>query len=393
MTRSSVGRLNVAVLVLAALGASATVAGIFEMIEIKKVPVQRLAQNIERQLQQKPDDIQLRLNLARLYAMAYAQKVTEFDARDKGGELQAWFGYQVPHMPGPVRQARSRDAQQRAEADLARAVQTYADVISRAPDNAVARLGYAWALEQSGQKDQAIGEYRRVVELAWPNERREPAFWVDPATTEAAERLQALLDPIKDAREIASLEAKKTELNSKGRMITPIAISLDPHDAGAPVALDARVLFDADGSGVPRRWSWIERDAAWLVYDADGAGRITSALQWFGNVTFWLFWENGYDALRALDDDGDRQLTGSELRHLALWHDANQNGFSEPGEVRPLSAHGIVAISCEHVRGDGSILAAESRAGVTFADGRTRPTYDVILRAAGTGTTLSAPVN
>jgi tetratricopeptide (TPR) repeat protein len=363
------------------------------MEEIRKVPVQRLAQNIERQVAETPDDVQLRLNLARLYAMAYALKVTEFDAREKGTNLEPFFGHHPPHAPGPVRPAPSREHQERARSDLERAIALYADVVSRAPSNAIARLGYGWSLEEAGDTVKAIIEYRKAVELAWPKDREEQAFWRDPATSEAAERLVKLLDPVSDAKEIASLEQKQSELQKKGRMITPIAIPLAGRLDRVPVTADARVLFDADGSGVLRRWTWITRDAGWLVHDADGSGRMTSALQWFGNVTFWLFWRNGYEALSALDDDGDGQLRGPELRQLAIWKDANQNGMSEAGEVRPLSSYAIVALSCDYLNGDGVSLAAQSPAGVTFADGTTRATYDVILHAAGPPVSLTAPVH
>ena len=164
------------------------------------------------------------------------------------------------------------------------------------------------------------------------------------------------------------------------RAITPIAIPLtDDLPATAIVDRLARVRFDADGSG-PREWTWITPEAGWLVYDAEGRGTITSALQWFGNVTFWLFWSNGYEPMRALDDNGDGELSGAELRHLAIWHDRNRDGVSDAGEVRPLAAHGIVALSCSYVDGDGARVAALSPHGARLADGRTRPTYDVILR-------------
>ncbi len=102
--------------------------------------------------------------------------------------------------------------------------------------------------------------------------------------------------------------------------------------------------FDADGSGLKRQWTWVTNDAGWLVYDPTGNGNITSSLQLFGNVTFWMFWENGYDALASLDDNGDGVLTGSEMNGLAIWHDVSHPGYSDPGEVKPLSAHGIVAV-------------------------------------------------
>jgi len=94
------------------------------------------------------------------------------------------------------------------------------------------------------------------------------------------------------------------------RAITPVAVPLKDNarleDLLNP---DAMVSFDADGSGLARRWTWITSDAGWLVFNSQHRP-ITSALQLFGNVTFWLFWENGYQALRSLDDDGDGRLRG-----------------------------------------------------------------------------------
>lgn len=386
MRRSAIAALF---MVLASVAGSA----MFIMVETKKVPVERLAQNIEKQLGDKPDDTALRLNLARLYAMAYALKVTEFDARPKGGQLEAWFGHTPSHLPGPVRPASTREHEQRAQADLTRALALYQDVITRSPENFVAHIGYAWALEQASRKTDAVAEYRKVIELALPGDRKQQHIMVgqEPATIEAAARLKVLLDPVKDAKELAALQAIVMELEQMPRAITPVAIPLKAGSTAAPLDRDARVLFDADGSGIPRRWTWIEKDAGWLVYDSDGSGEITSALQWFGNVTFWLFWSNGYQALGALDDDGDGELRGGELRNLAIWRDRNQNGVSEKGEVRSLAAHGIVALSCGHVDSDGDSVAAHSPRGVTFSDGTTRPSYDVILHTTGRAITLTRP--
>ena len=353
----------------------------FVMSETKMVPVPRLAENIERQLQQKPGNIELRLNLARLHAMAYALKATEFEAKGKDEALEAWFGNTPPFIPGPTKSAPTREHEQRAQADLQRAMAIYEDVLKRAPENFIAHLGYGWSLEQAGRKPEAIARYRKVVELALPMERTKQGWWYgqDPATLEAIKRLEELLDPTTNAPEIAALQEKKKTFDPMSRMITPIAIPLGS-DLTAPLALDARVFFDADGSGIPRRWTWIDKNAGWLVYDADGRGEITSALQWFGSVTFWLFWSNGYEALSALDDNGDGELRGEELRHLAIWQDRNQNGISERGEVRPLADHRIIALSTRYKPGDGLTVAAHSAHGVVFPDGTTRPSFDVILR-------------
>ena len=367
---------------------------IFMPRETQRVPVQRLAENITRRLKDNPDDLSLRLNLARLFAMAYALKASDFGAGagDPGTALP-FFPADDPYVPKRVESARTSEVRERAASDLKKAVAAYEDVVKRAPENFIARLGYGWVLEQSGRVADAVAEYRRVVELAVPVERKQ-AVWVgqEPAAVEAATRLYALLDPVTNAAEIRQLKQKMEGFDRIGRKITPIAIPLGEDVTTPPLASGAQVLFDADGSGIPRRWTWINKDAGWLVYDADSKGDITSALQWFGSVTFWLFWSNGYEALAALDDNGNGELRGDELRQIAIWHDRNQNGISERGEVRPLASHRIIALSTRYKPGDGLTLAAHSERGVILADGRTRPSFDVILRTTATRHSSTAPM-
>jgi hypothetical protein len=103
----------------------------------------------------------------------------------------------------------------------------------------------------------------------------------------------------------------------------------------------------------------------------------------FGGVTFWMFWNNGYEALRSLDDNGDGVLTGVELKGLAIWRDVNGSGFSEEGEVRSLAYWGITEVSCRYTSDwDSRNRIAWSERGVTFRDGSTRPTYDIVLHPA-----------
>ena len=199
-------------------------------------------------------------------------------------------------------------------------------------------------------------------------------------TQEAAGYLIPLLDKERDAAEIADLRAKQSDIAGRPRAITPVVVPLtDDVDVAHLVDPLARVRFDADGS-LPREWTWITPKAGWLVYDGADRGTIASALQLFGNVTFWLFWSNGYEPMRALDDNGDGELSGDELQHISIWHDGNADGIADRAEVKPVSSYGIVALSHQHVIGDGRRVTASAPRGVRFSDGRTRPTYDVILQ-------------
>jgi tetratricopeptide (TPR) repeat protein len=365
---------------------AARLPAIYMRVETREVPVDRLVANLERELKANPTNVQTIINLARLHAMAWALKVDEFPAaqtKPDQPELPS-FPPGSGQIPPAVRPAPTPELAARAAQHLKEALRHYAAALALAPDNLTARLGHGWVLQQSGDTRGAIGEYRLIIEQAWPSEQKIKALMPSQRlfTHEAAGYLIPLLDASRDAAEISDLRAKRAEIEARPRAITPVAVPLTP-DASADSIVDrlARVRFDADGSG-PRDWTWITPEAGWLVHDADDRGAITSALQWFGNVSFWLFWSNGYEPMRALDDDADGELSGAELQHLAIWHDRNRNGISETGEVRPLAAHAIVALSCRYVDGDGARFAAISPQGARFSDGSTRPTYDVVLHHA-----------
>lgn len=351
--------------------------------DLVNVPVERLTKNLEETAKKNPKDVPTRFNLARVYAMAYALKTdTARVKKDKENE-GAWFDHEPPHVPFKVMPTDDKDKLKAAKEHLAKAIETYQEVLKLAPDNLPAALGYAWCLEQSGDKDKAVKEYRKVIEDAWKQEKdlkRAGLGW-HSVTAEAAGYLMPLLDKDKDKKEIDTLQDRINQMKKVTRPMTPVVVPL--RDGLAAKDLEdhsASVAFDADGTGLPKRWTWITKDAGWLVYDPHATGKVTSALQLFGSVTFWMFWENGYHALSALDDDGDGQLSGKELQGLAIWQDRNGNGVSEPGEVKPLAEWGIVAISCKHERDmSHADRIACSPKGVVFRDGKSRPTYDIIL--------------
>lgn len=351
--------------------------------QLDTVPIDRLVKNLEEAVAKKPNDAQLLYNLARVHAMAYAQKADTAQVMRGKPEQGAWFGFTPAYIPFKVQKTDDPKKLAEAWAHLEKAIATYARVLKIDPDHLAAKLGHAWAVEQAGKKEEAIRAYRRLIDQAWEQDgkRQRLPLGGHTITGEAAGYLVALLDPKEDAREIEALEEKMARLKSLPRPITPIVVAL--RDGVGVHSLEdraARVRFDADGTG-EQEWTWITPDAGWLVFDPAGTGRITSALQLFGSASFWLFWETGYDALAALDDDADGLLRGPELKGLAIWRDRNRNGISEPGEVRPLEHWGIVGLSCRYQRDAGHPdHMAFAAKGVLLRDGSTRPSYDLILR-------------
>jgi tetratricopeptide (TPR) repeat protein len=353
--------------------------------ELEQVPIERLIGNLERMANDEPRNFQLLVNLERAHAMAFANGGADVQVPTAkwiqlGHAYAVWFGPEAKGVPFSTESGLGRPVTDAQRAHLTVAIAAYERALVLDPRNGVARLGYGWCLEQAGDRLRAADTYRRVIAEQWPSAQP----FVSEAglvTQEAIGYLMPHLDPVRDKVEIDRLRGYLDEFAKTPRFMSPVVIPLAAdRDVSQLVDRSAHVHFDADGSALDREWSWISKDAGWLVYDQLGTRKITSALQLFGNVTFWMFWENGYEALRALDDNGDGRLAGGELAHLAIWRDSNSNGTSEAGEVKPLAEWGIVQLSTAYEPEDeGDVYIASSRAGVTFADGSTRATYDVLL--------------
>ncbi|MDB4516274.1 polysaccharide biosynthesis/export family protein [Crocinitomicaceae bacterium] len=367
----------------------------------------------------------LHYELARLHAMRHSLKIEEFvaladarsptptastdeevnpfapgrEAADLGpfsrpaitGNERPYFGHE-PHnrfppnfvrhwrfdgIPRRRREQYDRPSEEEAQKHLAAAIKHYREALKLNTNHLPARLGLGWCLEQAGDKTTAVESYRKALALAWKKEGNEDYLLYDSFVQETTHYLLPLLDPEKDAQEIEKIKGYAEAMRKKSRAITPLVVPLEDDAMLAElVDYDASVRFDLDASGFQRRWGWITPEATWLVWDPHGSGKVTSGLQMFGSVTFWIFWKNGYEALSALDDNGDGCLSGHELRGLALWHDRNSNGLSDPGEVQSVESCGVQSLSCHYCRHPTGIVF--SPRGVVFQGGRSRPTYDWI---------------
>ncbi len=363
-----------------ALAATSPALGRWVGVQVERIPVARLIENLEKIAKDDPTNVEVWLNLGRAQGMAYAQKADPLTVP------KAYHGTEPPAVPfGTVTSAADPALRAASRAHLEAALKAYKQALELDKDNLVIQLGLAWLTEQAGRKDDAVKQYRRIATAAWEKEKSLTMLGLGGQTLigEVASYLVPLLDAEKDKREIETLKDHAATLGKLLYPVTPIAVplaeGLTPSDLEA---LDARVTFDVDGSGLGREWSWITPKAAWLVSDPMRDGKITSGRQLFGNVTFWMFWTNGYAPLSALDDNRDGVLTGTELSGLALWQDADGNGVADPGEVKPLSAYGIVALSCAWRTLEGSAdKVAFSPNGVVFQDGKTRPSFDLVLKA------------
>jgi len=292
-----------------------------------------------------------------------------FGPNDRCAALNFALGPRV-ETPNAAPPAPSASALARLEAARAH----YSNALRTEPANLRARLGYAYVLDRLERTGQARTQLRNIIKRGLPRLSSPQSDWEDHAVlTETAAHLSHLATSRGDR---ARLERLRQRLDASQPIIyvTPIVVPMRDRPFSQLVDEGSSVVFDFAGTGDRRAQGWLTPDAAWLVWDPEWRGEIRSGFDLIGQRTWSVFWSDGFEALRALDDNRDGELTGGELGGLALWRDENRNGVSDPGEVIPANVHGIASLA---VRGDvtrpGLITAPN---GVRFDDGRTRPLYD-----------------
>jgi hypothetical protein len=273
-----------------------------------------------------------------------------------------------------------------------------------AADRALDWLGLGWMLEQGESyaneitapflprprtasadqwRAQALAAYRQAYNISL---QEDPNHGVGlspypPVAAEAGEGIIRILTrhrlTIPQSLEVARVRLTLKRIEREPQAVTPIIF---PGNGSAPLhtllAPDKMVAFDLAGDGRSEQWPWVRPNTGILVWDPERTGRITSGRQLFGSVTWWMFWRDGYEALAALDDDGDGWLEGKELEGLAIWCDRNGNGIADPGEVVPLSQLGITRVAVRPGgRSEGALFNAQ---GIQRRDGTYLPTYDWI---------------
>lgn len=377
--------LNLSLLLL--LSAPQTVEAKFAYPELVKVPIPRLLTNLQKRLndpksnlsQQERADLDFRIG--RLNSMAYAYNANEVQVRKAESDLVA-EGKATPFYGVGMREFQQFEVSDTkhdatAKAYLKEAIKYLREALKLDPSMSQARLGLAWCLDQSGDKANAIPLYRQVYKESYEKEKNQKGMRGTSICMETAGYLEKLLNPVKDAAEIAKMKEQTENINLSFRTVTPIMIPLVANLSLRDFTQPASLVFDLDGNGPKHYGQWTGPKAGWLVYDAANSQKITSGLQLFGPSSFWIFWNDGYEAMKALDDNNDGKLSGTELNGLAVWCDSNRNGQSEPDEVKSLAELGIKGLSCQgHLNAEGTMLSIN---GVTFADGSTADSYDIVL--------------
>lgn len=376
------------------------------------VPVARLLKNVGAYIKAHPKDAQGYYTQGRLHSLALANLADNsgtpapesetVPVYGSGGAPASGSAKALPGLPGYLSVTPGRNfigstvksLSPSARTHLRESIRAYERAVALAPKEALYQLGLGFMYEQATRFPGSLGgtmdndadkrallHYRRAYEAKRTEELGQQGFGPggDIVSLEAGEGILRILARHKptaaEQKEIASVRADVTTLQAKPRAITPILVGFDA-GASLPDLLkpESRVRFDLAGDGRKQVWPWVKPTTGILVWDPNRTGKVASGRQCFGSVTWWMFWRDGYAPLAALDDNGDGILRGRELDGLAVWFDRNGNGVSDPGEVVPVRALGIVGIAA---RADGTDHDVPcNRQGVWLRNGTTAATFD-----------------
>ncbi|MGE0597163.1 MAG: tetratricopeptide repeat protein [Hyphomonadaceae bacterium] len=260
-------------------------------------------------------------------------------------------------------------------ARLRAAEQHYRRALRLDRDDLRARLGFAYVLDRMGRRSEARRELLRIIDRGLPRLIGDTSEWEDHAVlSEAAEHLDHLVRTSNDRIRVQRLRTR-LEASRPVVYVTPMVVPLTEGPFARLIDMESEVAFDFAGTGDRRTQGWLDGEAAaWLVWDPEWRGEIHSGFDMIGQRTWAVFWSDGFEALRALDDNRDGELTGAELGGLSLWRDSDGDGVSDDGEVIPVLAHGVAALATRGEATRPGLITAPN--GVRFDDGRTRPLYD-----------------
>ena len=385
---------------------AATAAAMF--VSPEPTPVDRLLQNAEAYLAKHPDKADAHYTLARIHYLAFHLKrdhVPAFRGREQEDKPPRIAPQWMVNGARPKKESKTLPEKDLTD-HAAKALQGFNESLRLDPKNGLFQLGLAsleeefaaWnnatkiaklPLELSGITLAKVREaYAKALTLAMVEDSKLTELPLPGIGAIASHEAASALIRLAGGAGLSEAERKDVERAKKAvehfaslRMgaVTPMVFSFQAAaHLDELLAPERAVDFDLRGYGPRERWPWVKPEVGFLVWDPECTGVIRSARQLFGGYTFQIFRANGYDALAALDDNGDGVLSGAELDGISVWFDRNGDGVSSPDEVTPLPDIGIVSIATTMDGHDG--IHPTNARGIALRDGRTLRTWDWMVR-------------
>ncbi|MFM6403516.1 MAG: calcium-binding protein, partial [Microcystis sp.] len=148
--------------------------------------------------------------------------------------------------------------------------------------------------------------------------------------------------------------------------LDPLIIDLN-NDGLQLISLEnSSTRFDIDADGYTENTAWVSPEDGILTIDLNGDGIINNITEIFsenyGNGTA----KSGIEALTTLDStkNGIISAADDQFNQILVWQDLNQDGISQPNELKTLTQHGITSINLsglptETIQ-DGNIIRTRS---------------------------------
>ncbi len=126
--------------------------------------------------------------------------------------------------------------------------------------------------------------------------------------------------------------------------LDPLVLDLDGDGIETTLTTIGAPSFDLDLDGFAERTGWLSGDDGFLVRDLNDNGLIDDISELFGDPQ-----TRGFEALAALDDNGDLRIDAGDagFAELQVWRDFDGDAQTDPGELFALGELGIVAIDLD----------------------------------------------
>lgn len=128
------------------------------------------------------------------------------------------------------------------------------------------------------------------------------------------------------------------DLNGDGK--AGVTGKTGPHEGFDP---SNPIKFDMFGNGTKQSVEWLKPGGGdgLLAIDKNNNGVIDDRTELFGDTEGY---QDGFQKLRTLDQNGDGKISGDELSSLKVWVDSNADGKTDPGELVGVQQLGISSV-------------------------------------------------
>jgi Ca2+-binding RTX toxin-like protein/LysM repeat protein len=182
--------------------------------------------------------------------------------------------------------------------------------------------------------------------------------------------------PTKNVRENKFVKVALDAIEYAMSFESPLVLDLDGDGIELSHVFDNAVFFDIDNDGHGEKIGWVKPDDAHLAIDVNGNGQIDNITELYGDDVMPAFKKL---ALHDSNKDGIIDAHDHDFNKILVWRDLNQNGVSEPGELKTLAETGIASISLDEKKveeyNQDNLITGTSI--FTWKDGRTGTVADV----------------